>query len=138
MSRIHHVNPADTYNSLRTRGYTQIVTVEMPRRLIFISGQLPLDQNGTVVGTGDIEAQTRVVFENLEKSLKSVGAELSQIVKLTAFVTDVVKHPPVIRKVRSEFLGINTPPASTMVEVPRFAHPDIMIEIEAICSSNSV
>ncbi len=138
MSRIHHVNPADTYNSLQTRGYTQIVTVEMPRRLIFISGQLPLDQNGTVVGTGDIEAQTRVVFENLEKSLKSVGAELSQIVKLTAFVTDVVKHPPVIRKVRSEFLGINTPPASTMVEVPRFAHPDIMIEIEAICSSNSV
>lgn len=134
MSGIKHVNPPDTYNSLQSRGYTQLVTIETPARLIFVSGQLPLDIGGAVVGVGDIEAQTRTVFHNIAKSLSSVGADLSRIVKLTTFVTDVVKHPPIIRKVRSEIFGVRSPPASTMVEVPRFAHPDILIEIDAVCS----
>lgn len=136
MNTIRHVNPADTYNSLRTRGYTQVVTVESPGRLIFISGQLPLDQAGAIVGVGDIEAQTRVVFENIKKSLESVGGRLEQIVKLTAFVTDVVKFPSIIRKVRAEYFGVEVPPASTMVEVPRFAHRDILIEIDAVCAGS--
>lgn len=134
MSGIKHVNPADTYNSLKSRGYTQVVTIETPGRLVFVSGQLPLDATGAVVGVGDIEAQTRACFDNIAKSLKSVGADPGRIVKLTTFVTDVVKHPPIIRKVRSEIFGTETPPASTMVEIPRFAHPDILIEIDAVCA----
>ena len=131
---IKHVNPPDTYNSLQTRGYTQVVTIDAPGRLIFVSGQLPLDESGAVVGIGDIAAQTRAVFANIEKSLKSVGAHLGQVVKLTTYVTDVVGYPPIVRKVRSEVFGTTNPPASTMVEVPRFAHPDILIEIDALCS----
>ena len=57
------------------------------------------------MGVGDIETQTRTVFANIDKSLRSVGARLGQIVKLTTFVTDVVRHPPIIRKVRSELFG---------------------------------
>lgn len=132
MSAIQHVSPPDTYDSLRSRGYTQVVSVDMPGRFIFVSGQLPLDAEGKVVGVGDIEVQTRVVFENLRKSLESAGARLDQVVKLTAFVTDVVKQPPLIRKVRAEYCGVTTPPASTMVEVAHFAHQDILIEIDAV------
>jgi enamine deaminase RidA (YjgF/YER057c/UK114 family) len=129
--KIQHINPPDTYNTLNTRGYTQIVAVQQAQKLIFISGQLPLDADNKIVGVGDIEAQAGAVFENLSKSLASVGATPAQIVKLTTYVTDIVKHPGPVRKVRAAFFGSAEPSASTMVEVPRFASPDIMIEIDA-------
>lgn len=134
MTEIRHINPADTYNSLQTRGYTQVVTLQGPARLIFLSGQLPLDPGGAVVGAGDIERQARAAFDNIRRSLRSVEADLAQIVKLTTYVTDIMKHPPLVRKVRAELFGAQTPPASTMVEVPRFAHPDILIEVDAVAA----
>jgi enamine deaminase RidA (YjgF/YER057c/UK114 family) len=132
MTEVLHINPGSTYNSLQTRGYTQVVSVEGAQRLIFVSGQLPLDANGVVVGAGDIERQAQVVFDNIEKSLRSAGAEPHHIVKLTTYVTDIVKHPPLVRKVRAAVFGSQTPPASTMIEVPRFALPGILIEIDAL------
>ena len=132
MTEVLHINPDSTYNSLQTRGYTQVVSVEGAQRLIFVSGQLPLDANGAVVGAGDIERQAQVVFDNIEKSLRSAGAEPHHIVKLTTYVTDIVKHPPLVRKVRAAVFGSQTPPASTMIEVPRFALPGILIEIDAL------
>ena len=132
MTEVRHINPDSTYNSLQTRGYTQVVSVDGAQRLIFVSGQLPLDANGAVVGAGDIERQAQVVFDNIEKSLRSAGAEPHHIVKLTTYVTDIVKHPPLVRKVRAAVFGARTPPASTMVEVPRFALPNILIEIDAL------
>lgn len=132
MTEVLHINPDSTYNSLQTRGYTQVVSVDGAQRLIFVSGQLPLDANGAVVGAGDIERQAQVVFDNIEKSLRSAGAEPHHIVKLTTYVTDIVKHPPLVRKVRAAVFGARTPPASTMVEVPRFALPNILIEIDAL------
>lgn len=132
MIEVEHINPEHTYDSLKTRGYTQVVTAVGAGKLIFISGQLPLDSNGAVVGAGDIEAQARAVFGNIEKSLDCAGAELRHIVKLTTYVTDILKHPPLVRKVRAAVFGSQTPPASTMVEVPRFALSDILIEIDAV------
>lgn len=134
MKKIFYINPEDTYNSLQTRGYTQVVAFDGPGRMIFLSGQLPLDRSGVVVGVNDIERQSRVVFENLRSSLQSAGAGMTHVVKLTTYVTDIVKHPPLVRKVRAEMFGTQTPPASTMVEVPRFAHPDILIEVDAIAT----
>jgi enamine deaminase RidA (YjgF/YER057c/UK114 family) len=134
MSRLQHVNPQTTYDSLSTRGYTQVVAVAGPGNLVFVSGQLPFDHSGKIVAK-DIEAQTRAVFENIRLSLLSVGLSFADVVKLNTYVTDVVNHPPQIRKVRAEYFGSTSPPASTMVEVPRFAHPDILIEIDAIAAS---
>lgn len=135
MIKIEHINPEKTYDLLKTRGYTQVVTAVGAGKLIFISGQLPLDANGAVVGAGNIERQARVVFDNIEQSLHSAGAQLRHVVKLTTYVTDILNHPPLVRKVRAAAFGSQTPPASTMVEVPRFALPDILIEIDvvAIC-----
>ncbi len=138
MKQICHINPEGTYNSLQTRGYTQVVTFDGPGRMIFVSGQLPLDMSGAVIGANDIERQARVVFENLKRSLRTAGAEMIHVVKLTTYVTDIVNHPPLVRKVRAELFGTQTPPASTMVEVPRFAHPDIMIEVDAVATCEVV
>jgi enamine deaminase RidA (YjgF/YER057c/UK114 family) len=129
--KLSHVNPPGTYESLQSRGYTQVVVAENPAKLITVSGQMPLDADGKLVGAGDIEAQTRAVYENLKKSLESVGADLRSVLRMNTYVTDLVKHPPLIRKVRAEYFGKATPPASTMIEVSRLP-PGVLIEVDAL------
>lgn len=129
--QVQHLNPGDTYDSLHSRGYTQMVTVSGMQKLIMLSGQLPLDSDNKLVGEGDIEAQTRACYENLKRSLAAAGADLSNVVRMTTYVTDLVEHPKGVRKVRAEYFGTTTPPASTMIEVPRLLN-NMLIEVEAI------
>lgn len=128
---IKHVNPEDSYNSLNTRGYTQVVTATGFSKLITISGQLPLDKDNKLIGEGDIEAQTRACYDNLRRALRAVGADFSNVVRMTTYVTDLVNHPKGVRKVRAEYFGATTPPASTMIEVPRLVN-NMLIEVEAL------
>jgi len=127
---IEHISPRDTYDSLHTRGYTQVVTAAGMQKLVVISGQLPLDGDNKLIGEGDIEAQTRACYENLKRSLAAVGADLSNVIRMTTYVTDLVGHPKGVRKVRAEYFGTEKPPASTMVEVPRLLN-NMLIEVEA-------
>lgn len=131
MAAISHSNPPGSYSGT-LRGYSQVVLIENPQQIIYLSGQLPLDADGRVVGPSDIEAQTRQVFENIRIALESGGMGLDRVVKLNGFITDVRKFPPLIRPIRAEYFGTQNPPASTLVEVPRFADPDVLIEIDAI------
>ncbi len=98
---------------------------------LYIAGQTSVDENGNVVGKGDIEAQTRQVFQNLQKCLEAVGAGFDQVVKLTIYSTDLNAHMGVITKIRREHFP-KEPVASTTVQGPRLVHPDWLIEIEAI------
>src|SRR5262249_20284165 len=108
--------------------YSHVVVVE-GRRTIFIAGQLARDRDGNVVGKGDMRAQIRQVGENLKAALAAAGATLNDLVKTTTYVTDIdefFKHVDV----RMEYFGAL--PTSMTVEVRRLAHPDFMVEIDAI------
>jgi enamine deaminase RidA (YjgF/YER057c/UK114 family) len=108
--------------------YSHVVVVA-GRRTIFIAGQLARDRDGNVVGKGDMRAQIRQVGENLKAALAAAGATLNDLVKTTTYVTDIdefFKHVDV----RMEYFGAL--PTSTTVEVRRLAHPDFMVEIDAI------
>jgi enamine deaminase RidA (YjgF/YER057c/UK114 family) len=59
---------------------------------IYIAGQTSVDEQGNVVGKGDIEAQTRQIFQNLRKCLESVGAGFDHVVKLNIYSTDLDAH----------------------------------------------
>jgi 2-iminobutanoate/2-iminopropanoate deaminase len=98
---------------------------------VYVAGQTAVDEKGNVVGKGDIEAQTRQVFRNLQKCLESAGAGFDQVVKLNIYSTDLDAHLGTITKVRKEYFP-KEPVASTTVQVPRLVHPDWLIEIEAI------
>lgn len=109
--------------------YSHVVVAE-GKRMIFISGQLARDRDGNVVGKGDMRAQLRQVGENIKAALASAGATLNDLVKTTTYVTDIdelFKHVDV----RMEYFGAALP-TSTTVEVRRLAHPDFMVEVEAI------
>ena len=100
-------------------------------RLIYISGQVPLDADGELVGAGDFAAQTRQVFENLTVALGAADASWTDVVKLTYFLTDAGELTTV-RGIRDEYVNTEQPPASTLVEVSRLASEDFMVEIEAV------
>ena len=129
--KIEHLNPADSYNSLNTRGSTQVVTASAFSKIIAISGQLPLDADNQLIGKGDIEAQTRACYDNIRKALRAAGADFPNVIRMTTYLTDLKSQAKGVRKVRAEYFGTTTPPASTMIEIP-FLVGDALIEVEAL------
>ena len=107
--------------------YSHVVAVE-GRRTIFISGQLARDQQGNVVGKGDMRAQLRQVGENLKAALAAAGATLDDLVKTTTYVTALTSS----FTMWTSGWSTGALPTSTTVEVRRLAHPDFLVEVEAI------
>ena len=98
--------------------------------LLFISGCVPVDGAGRLVGGDDVVAQTRQVFANIGRVLAAAGVTFADIVKVTIYLTNVDDRAR-INQVRQEVFGA-TRPASTLVEVSRLAVPGAKIEIEAV------
>jgi reactive intermediate/imine deaminase len=98
--------------------------------LLFVSGCVPTDGKGNVVGGDDVAAQARQVFENIGAILGAAGATFTDVAKVTVYLTDIDDRPA-INPVRQEVFG-DARPASTLVEVSRLAVPGIKIEVEAV------
>jgi len=98
--------------------------------LLFISGLAPLDADGNLVGGDDPAAQTRHILTSMGKVLASVGADFSNVLRVTVYLTDV-RDRERINPVRKEFFG-ETRPASTLIGVKELAVPGMKVEIEAI------
>jgi 2-iminobutanoate/2-iminopropanoate deaminase len=98
--------------------------------LLFVSGCVPVDVEGALVGGDDVVAQAQRVFEIVGAVLAAAGATAHDVVKVTVFLTDIDDRPR-INPVRQRFFG-ETRPASTLVEVSRLAVPGARIEVEAV------
>jgi reactive intermediate/imine deaminase len=127
MSELRHLVP-DTLP--RPNGYSHVVSAPA-ERIVFVSGQVPLNADGDLVGPGDVAVQARQVFENLTRALEAEGTTWANVVKLNYFVRDVAEMPTV-RRIRDEYVEAERPPASTLVEVNRLFRDDVLIEIDAI------
>ena len=125
------INPGGALKSI-PRGYSHVVKVRNPGAMVFLAGQGPVDENLELVGFGDIEAQTRATFRNIQRNLEAAGANFSDIVKMQVFVSDIATQQWPVRNVRAEFIDVDAPPTSTMIEVSRFAIEGMMIEIDVI------
>ncbi len=98
--------------------------------LLFISGNVANDANGNLVGPGDCEAQSRQVMSNIRAIVEAAGASMSDVVKITCFLTDVNDYAAYGR-VRSETFS-NSPPASSTVIVAALVRPEFLVEVEAV------
>ena len=98
--------------------------------LLFISGLIGVDGQGTLVGGDDVAAQVRQVFENMRAVLDGAGCRFEDVVKVTVYLTDVDDRPK-INPVRKEVFG-DARPASTLIEVSRLAVPGAKVEIDAV------
>ena len=107
--------------------YTDAVRIG---ELLFVSGCIAVDAEGSLVGGDDVVAQTRQVFANLAAILDAAGASFADVAKVTVFLTDVDDRAR-INPVRQEFFG-DARPASTLVEVSRLVLPGAKVEIELV------
>ncbi len=98
--------------------------------LLFVSGCVPVDGGGRLVGGDDVVAQARQVFANVGAILEAGGATFADVVKVTVYVIDINDRMS-INPVRREVFG-ETRPASTLVEVSALAIPGAKLEVEAV------
>ncbi|MFC7550661.1 RidA family protein [Plantactinospora sp. GCM10030261] len=110
--------------------FAQATVAPAGARLVFISGMTARDRDGTVVGVGDITAQTHQVCRNLRAAVAAAGGELDDIARVDVFVRNMEDFAAIHAVRRQYFTG--DPPASTMVEVAKFVNKDYLIEINAI------
>lgn len=114
-----------------TASYSPAVAVKTAS-LLFISGQVAFDDEGNVVGPGDIVVQARKIFENIRILLNRAGVDFEDVIKTNYYVTDVSQFSKVVALRTEYFSGVF--PASTMVEVKGLVHEDLMLEIEAVAT----
>ena len=98
--------------------------------LLFVSGCVPVDSDGRLVGGDDVVAQARQVFDNVGEVLAAAGAGFGDVVKVTVFLVDIADRARV-NPVRQEVFG-SARPASTLVEVSALAVEGARIEVEAV------
>ncbi len=97
--------------------------------MLFVSGQLPLDPSGALVGPGDIQAQTQRVLDNIAAILREAGSSLDEVVKTTVFLTNLDDFSGMNEVYASDF---NPPyPARSTVEIGRLPG-GMLLEIECI------
>lgn len=96
------------------------------------AGQVPLDASGQVVGAGDLLAQMRQCYQNVEIALGAAGAAWSDVLRVTVYVVALSDEARAVgRAVRDEFLPAEKRPASTLLGVERLASIDFLCEVEA-------
>ena len=108
------------------------VDLDHVKRMIWVSGQLPFDREGRLVGKGNIEKQTEQCIENIADVLVGLGGTLDDVVQVTVFVKEMsgleTIHAVRLRHFKEPF------PTSTLVEVKGFVHPEALIEINAVAA----
>ena len=102
------------------------------RKLVWVSGQLAIDERDELVGKGDAGAQTEQCLRNIQRCLDQLGGSLADVVQVTVFVKDMAD----LRAIHEARLRAFSPPypTSTLVAVSGFVHPDALIEINAVAA----
>ena len=114
-------------------GFTHAVRVGFAT---YVSGEVPLDSSGTLVGPGDLAAQAKQAFANLALTLRIAGNEPQDIVKLTVYVVNY--HPQdfaVIRQAAPGFFPARNPPAGIVVGVAALPREGMLIAVDAIAQA---
>ena len=116
--------------------YNQAISVT-PGKLLFIAGQVAVDENSQLIGEGDFNAQMDQVFNNLGRILEGGGTSFDNVVKFTTYLTrsrDVSDFYEKRAEIFAEIYPEGRYPTNTLVVVDRLAREEWLIEIEAIAA----
>jgi 2-iminobutanoate/2-iminopropanoate deaminase len=110
-------------------GYAQAVKVG---DTIYIAGQVSHDDDGQILGVGDMVTQMRAAYANMQKMLAQYDATMDNLIDEVLYVTDMEAAFDAAVKVRREVFSGFPEVASTIVEIKRLAFPELMIEIKGV------
>jgi enamine deaminase RidA (YjgF/YER057c/UK114 family) len=128
-SMVKFVTPAAV---AKPKGYTPVVKVDLGTcYMLILSGQVPLDKQGSLVGPGDLGKQTEQVFSNIAGIIQEEGGSINNLVKITVYITDMAQIQA-FRAARDKFVTLTRPPASTLVQVNKLYRDDVMVEVEGV------
>jgi 2-iminobutanoate/2-iminopropanoate deaminase len=126
MSKTRFINPEGLS---KPPGYSHVVEVTAPGRIVYLAGQLGGDREGKF--SSDFRLQAVQTFENLKTALAAVGAQFQHVVKFNNYLIDT-KYLPVFRQVRDSYLADHNRPASTTIAIAGLAREGALLEIEAV------
>ncbi len=127
MSNMRFMNPEAI---AKPGGYSHVVEVTGPGRIVYIAGQLGITPDGQLAG--GFREQAAQAFENLKAALAAVGATFDDIVKVNNYLIDIPTNISIYREVRDRYVNVGRPPASTTIGVPALARNGALFEIEAV------
>ena len=114
-------------NVYPVKGYSHAVKVG---NTIYVAGQIALDEEGNLVGEGDVVAQTECDYENLKRILEAAGASMSDVVSMRIYTVDLEGFKKT-GEIRRKYFG-NHRPAMTAIGITELYNPGYLIEVEAI------
>jgi enamine deaminase RidA (YjgF/YER057c/UK114 family) len=112
-------------------GFSQAVESSGSRRLLVCSGQTSVDAAGAPLHAGDMRAQLRQAFLNLQQVLQAAGMDFSHVLRLNYYTTDVAAYLAASDEAEAWLKDVSPRPAGTLLGVAALFHPDILVEIEA-------
>jgi enamine deaminase RidA (YjgF/YER057c/UK114 family) len=127
--QVEHLNPEGLPQN---PAFTNVVVVTGPVRTIYIGGQDAVDATGQIVGAGDIGAQARQVYENIQTALEAAGAGLEHVVKWNILIVQGQPLEPGFAEFERVWGERPNPPAITAAFVSALANPEFLVEIDAI------
>ena len=129
MVEIDHLNPPEMHSN---PAFSQAICVEGAHRTVYIGGQNAVDATGQIVGVGDVAAQAAQVARNFRAVLDAVDAGPEAVVKWTVHVVHGQELLPAMAAFQGELASPAKPATVTVLYVSGLAHPDFLIEIDAI------
>jgi enamine deaminase RidA (YjgF/YER057c/UK114 family) len=134
MVAIQMSNPDGLHHPLGP--YCQVSRVKASE-LVFIAGQTAVDKHGKVVGVGDLEAQCRQVYSNIEIALKSVGAGWSNVVHFTNYLVNREDQARFVKYRLGVFPRMfpnGAYPPNTILFIDKLLNKDFLVEVQAIAA----
>jgi enamine deaminase RidA (YjgF/YER057c/UK114 family) len=126
---VQHLNPEGLHAN---PAWSNVVTVSGRAKTIYVGGQNAVDASGQIVGKGDLAAQTEQVFRNLETALGAAGARLEHVIKWNLYVLAGQPIQPGFEVFQRVWGQRANPPVITAAMVAGLAHPDFLLELDAV------
>ena len=126
---VRYINP-DSLN--KNPAFTNVVVVEGNVKTVHIGGQDAVNASGDIVGKGDVAAQTEQVLRNLRTALEAGGAGPEHIIKWNIYVVEGQSLQAGFAAFENAWPQTPNPPAITGVFVSALAHPDFLVEMDAV------
>src|SRR5215203_2260538 len=126
---VRYINP-DSLN--KNSAFTNVVVVEGNVKTVHIGGQDAINASGEIVGKGDIVAQTEQVLANVRAALAAGGAGPEHIIKWNIYIVEGQSLQAGYAAFQNAWPQTPNPPAITGVFVSGLAHPDFLVEMDAV------